>query len=94
MEASFRIRNPITKEFEDAASLVHPNPELKGDEEKLASVDIDGVAFKIEGGSDVIPNPEGEATVELKKIKIGDVVFSIPEGGETYEAIETTEDRF
>lgn len=42
----------------------------------------------------VMPNPEGEATVELKKIKIGDTIFSLPEGGASYEAIETTEDTF
>ena len=81
MGASFKLRNPKNKNFEDAASLVYPNPELTGEEERLASIDIDGEVFEVKSGSDVIPNPEiTEEDESLNSLQIGDAKFKIPGG--------------
>lgn len=41
------------------------------------------------GGTTVIPNPSGEATDDLEKVKIGSTIYSIPEGGTDVEANPT-----
>lgn len=37
-------------------------------------------------GTNVVANPEGEATTELNKIQIGNSIYEIPEGGSDVEA--------
>lgn len=69
------------KEAWDKKSEVEANPSLSGDEQALASVEVDGVKYKIvsgEGGSTVVPNPsmQGDET-ELQSIGIDGTNFKI-----------------
>lgn len=44
---------------------------------KINEIEVEGVVYDI-GGEDVIPNPEDEATEQLKKLQVADTVYSIP----------------
>jgi len=59
-----------TKNYNDLAN----KPSING-KELIGDVEIPT------GGTEVEANPEGTATEDLKKIKIGENIFSIPEGG-------------
>lgn len=51
------------------------------EDESIVFKDGKWINKKIESGSDVEANPEGAATEELKKLRVGNGIFSIPEGG-------------
>lgn len=72
------------KEAWDKKSEVEANPSLSGDEQALASVEVDGVKYKIvsgEGGSTVVPNPSMQGDeAELQSIGIDGTNFKIVGG--------------
>lgn len=79
--------NYTTTEKNKLADLneVVANPQSGTSAGDLSSISIGGTKYDIPsgggGGTTVIANPSGEATVELEKLQVGSTIYSIPEGG-------------
>lgn len=79
--------NYTTTEKNKLADLneVVANPSTGTSAGDLSSISIGGTKYDIPsgggGGTTVVANPSGEATVELEKLQVGSTIYSIPEGG-------------
>lgn len=79
--------NYTTTEKNKLADLnaVVANPQSGTSAGDLSSISIGGTKYDIPsgggGGTTVVANPSGEATVELEKLQVGSTIYSIPEGG-------------
>ena len=57
-----------------------PNPPESATQ-TLEKVEIDGIVYDFEAGSNIIPNPTGTPTDTLEKISIDDVIYDFAGGG-------------
>ena len=79
--------NYTTTEKNKLGDLVQvvANPSSGTSAGDLSSISIGGTKYDIPsgggGGTTVVANPSGEATVELEKLQVGSTIYSIPEGG-------------
>lgn len=47
----------------------------------ILMLNSENYSSSINGGSDVIPNPEGTPTATLTTIEINGIIYSLPQGG-------------
>lgn len=70
-----------------------PNPPESATQ-TLEKVEIDGIVYGFEAGSNIIPNPTGTPTDTLEKISINDVIYNFAGGGGGASKTELTQAQY